>query len=223
MKRACLALLSVLGVGCADIRETAANITTITLGSDSLSAVKIEQSVKLADQPLIACIPIQLQLEQQNATVSLQPSAAGCALTLNQPGLVLLDKKQIEQARKQVGSFDIDGIRGGSVELMQIELLTGEGQALELEKYVDAVTVAVDGAVLLDKVSPDALQEPLKRKLPDALIDKLKNAVKRDQPASADIELTLWLNALVITDVPTSLSLSLELQPELEVSLLEAI
>jgi hypothetical protein len=106
---------------------------------------------------------------------------------------------------------------------MQIELLTGENQPLVLEKYVDAVTVAVDGAVLLDRVSPDALQEPLKRKLPESLINKLKSAVKSDQPATADLELTLWLNALVITNVPTSLSLSLVLQPELEVSLLEAI
>jgi hypothetical protein len=101
MKRACLVLLSVVSVGCAAIRDTAGDITTITVGSDSLRAVKIEQSVKLADQPLVACIPIQLQLQQQDATVSLQPSARGCALTLNQPGLVLLDKKQIEQARKQ--------------------------------------------------------------------------------------------------------------------------
>ena len=39
----------------------------------------------------------------------------------------------------------------------------------------------------------------------------------------ADVVLTLFLRQQVITDVPTSLNVSLELQPELEVSLLEAL
>jgi hypothetical protein len=224
MKRAYLLLFSALSVGCADIRESAADITTITLGSKYIQPVEIAQSVKLADQPLVACIPIQIDLPERNAVVSLQPSAAGCALTLRQPGLVLFDKKQIDNARKQAGSFDIDGIRGGSVELMQIELLTGDNQPLPLAKYVDAVTVEVDGSVLLDKMKPAALEtEELKRKLPDALVEKLKASVKNGQPATADVVLTLWLSGLVIQDVPTSLNMTLVIQPELEVSLLEAL
>lgn len=95
MKRACLLLLSVWCVSCANVREKAAEIMTISLGSDQLQPVKIDDSVKLADQPLLACIPIELTLKERNATVALQPSAAGCALTLHQPELVLFDKEQI--------------------------------------------------------------------------------------------------------------------------------
>lgn len=225
MKRAYLLMLSSFCVvGCADIRNTAAELTTVSIGSDYIRPVEIDQSVKLSDQPIIACIPIQVDLPERNAVVTLQPSAAGCALTLRQPALTLFDKKQIDNAREQTGSFDIDGIRGGSVELLQIDLLNGDGQALPLEQYVDAVTVEVDGAVLLDKMQPDVLlNEQPKRKLPDALLAKLKSSVKKGQPATADVVLTLWLSSWVIQDVPTALNMTLVIQPELEVSLLEAL
>jgi hypothetical protein len=224
MKPAYLLMLSAFCVGCADIRETAADITTITLGSEYIKPVEIDQSVKLSDQPIIACIPIEVALPERNAVVSLQPSAAGCALTLSQPALTLFDKSQIDNARKQTKRFDIDGIRGGSVELMQIELLNGDDQPLPLEEYVEAVTVAVDGSVLLDRMPPDALlNEQPKRKLPDPLLEKLKTAVKNGQPATADVVLTLWLSSWVIQDVPTALKMILLIQPELEVSLLEAL
>lgn len=224
MKRACLVLLSVWCVNCAEVRERAADISTISLGSDQLQPVQINESVKLADAPLVACVPLQLDLPERDATVTLQPSAAGCALTVHQPGLVLFDKDQINRARKQAGPFDIDGIRSGTVELMQLELLTGDDKPLPLAQYVDAVSVQVDGALLLDKMAPEALEDaPLKRELPKALIDKLKSSVKSNQPATADLVLTLWMNTLVITDVPPSLKLLLVLQPELEVSLLEAL
>ncbi|HTU56890.1 MAG TPA: hypothetical protein VMF89_00625, partial [Polyangiales bacterium] len=206
MKPAYLLMMSAFCVGCADIRETAADITTISLGNQYIQPVEIDQSVKLSDQPIIACIPIQVDLPERNAVVTLQPSAAGCALTLRQPALTLFDKKQIDNARKQAGSFDIDGIRGGSVELMQVELLNGDNQTLPLAEYVDAVTVEVDGSVLLDKMQPDALlNEQPKRKLPDPLLDKLKTSVKNGQPATADVVLTLWLSSWVIEDVPTAL------------------
>jgi hypothetical protein len=224
MKPAYLLMLSAFCVGCADIRETAADITTITLGNEYIKPVEIDQSVKLSDQPIIACIPIEVALPDRNAVVALQPSAAGCALTLTQPALTLFDKKQIDNARKQAGAFDIDGIRGGSVELMQIELLDADDQPLPLEQYVDAVTLAVDGSVLLDRMAPDALlNEQPKRKLPDPLLEKLKTAVKNGQPATADVVLTLWLSSWVIQDVPTALKMTLLIQPELEVSLLEAL
>lgn len=224
MKPAYLLMLSAFCVGCADIRETAADITTISLGSEYIKPVEIDQSVKLSDQPIIACIPIEVALPERNAVVALQPSAAGCALTLTQPALTLFDKKQIDNARKQAGRFDIDGIRGGSVELMQIDLLNAEDQQLPLEQYVDAVTVAVDGSVLLDRMAPDALlNEQPKRKLPDPLLEKLKTSVKNGQPATADVVLTLWLSSWVIQDVPTALKMTLLIQPELEVSLLEAL
>lgn len=224
MKPACILLLSAFCVACAEIRDTAADITTISLGSKYIQPVEIDESVKLADQPLVACLPIEVNLEDRNATVTLQPSAAGCALTLHQPELVLFDKKQIDNAREQAGSFDIDGIRGGSVELLQVELLTGDGKPLPLEQYVDAITVEVDGSVLLDRMAPSALQEgTIKRALPAPLLEKLKNAVKNGQPATADVVLTLWLSGWVIKDVPPSLNMTLVLQPELEVSLLEAL
>lgn len=224
MKPAYLLMLSAFCVGCADIRETAADITTITLGSEYIKPVQIDQSVKLSDQPIIACIPIEVALPERNAVVSLQPSAAGCALTLSQPALTLFDKKQIDNAREQAGRFDIDGIRGVSVELMQVELLDADDQPLPLEQYVDAVTVEVDGSVLLDRMAPDVLlNEQPKRKLPAPLLEKLKTSVKNGQPATADVVLTLWLSSWVIQDVPTALKMTLLIQPELEVSLLEAL
>ena len=223
MRPACLMLLSVCCVGCANIHETAADITTISLGSDQLQAVQIEESVKLSEAPLLACVPIQLKLKERNATVALQPSAAGCSLTLHQPELVLFDQDEIKQARKKAGPFDVDGIRGGSVALMKLELATGEGEALALSQYVDAISIQIDGIMLLDKMPPEMLQEQLQRKLPDDLIAKLKSSVKNDQPAMADVVLTLWLQPQAIQNVPTSLNVSLELQPELEVSLIDAL
>ena len=224
MKRAYLWMLSALCVGCADIRETAADITTITLGNNYIQPVEIDESVKLSDEPLVACIPIQVDLPERNAIVTLQPSTAGCALTLHQPELVLFDKKQIDKARKQAGSFDIDGIRGGSVALIQIELLNPEGRTLPLADYVDAVTVEVDGVVLLDRMDPDMLlNDQPKRELPSPLLEKLKSSVKNGQPATANVVLTLWLRGWVIQDVPPSLNMTLLIQPELEVSLLEAL
>jgi len=179
--------------------------------------------VKLSEAPLLACVPIQLKLKERNATVALQPSAAGCSLTLHQPELVLFDQDEIKQARKKAGPFDVDGIRGGSVALMKLELATGEGEALALSQYVDAISIQIDGIMLLDKMPPEMLQEQLQRKLPDDLIAKLKSSVKNDQPAMADVVLTLWLQPQAIQNVPTSLNVSLELQPELEVSLIDAL
>lgn len=224
MRPACLMLLSVGCVSCANIHETAADITTISLGSDQLQAVQIDESVKLADAPLSVCVPIQLQLKARNATVALQPSAAGCALTLHQPDLVLFDQDEIKQARKKAGPFDVNGIRGGSVALRRLELTSGEGEALPLSRYVDAISIQLDGAMLLDRMQPDMLQaEQRMHRLPDDLIAKLKSSVKNDEPAMADVVLTLWLQPQAIQDVPTSLNVSLELQPELEVSLIDAL
>jgi hypothetical protein len=224
MNRACLMLLSVSCVSCANIHETAADITTISLGSDQLQTVQIDESVKLADAPLLACVPIQLPLKERNATVALQPSAAGCALTVHQPDLVLFDQDEIKQARKRAGPFDVDGIRGGSVSLIKLELTSGEGEALPLSQYVDAISIKLDGAMLLDKLQPEMLQaEPLKRRLPEQLIAKLKSSIKNNQPATVDVVLTLWLQPQAIQNVPTSLNVSLELQPELEVSLIDAL
>jgi hypothetical protein len=156
--------------------------------------------------------------------VALQPSAAGCALTLHQPELVLFDQDEIKQARKKAGPFDVDGIRGGSVALMKLELATGEGEALVLSQYVDAISIQIDGVVLLDKMQPEMLQaEQLQRRLPDDLIAKLKGSIKNNQPAMADVVLTLWLQPQAIQNVPTSLNVSLELQPELEISLIDAL
>ena len=226
MKRACLIWLLACGpVGCASVSEKAEDITTISLGADDLQKVQIDQSVMLGDTPMLpACLPIQLTLAQQNATVALKPSADGCALTLSQPGMVLIDKDSIKRARDQAGPFDVDGIRSGSVELMKLDLKTGDGKELPLAQYVDAVTVQIDGDTLLDKMAADKLQNDTpKAKLPDPLIEKLKSAVKSDQPATADVVITLWLHGVTIPQLPTALQLSAVLQPELQVSLLKAL
>jgi hypothetical protein len=224
MKSAYWALLSALCVGCAGVSEKAADWTTVSLGADSLQAVQIDESVMLAAQPLPACLPIVLNLQKEDATVTLQPSGADCALTLHQPKLVMFDKDEIYKARQKAGPFDVDGIRSGSVELMKLELLDGDRQPLALAQYVDAVTVQVEGETLLDKMSPAEIErEPLVRQLPTSLIDKLKQAVKTDEVATVDVVLTLWLRADAIPTIPTALSFSLVLQPELEVSLLEAL
>jgi len=223
MKRACLLLLA--AVGCADVSDAASDLTTITVGADALSAVQIERSMALGPERLPACLELSITLPSSNVTVAMQPTAAGCSLTLSQPDLVLFDEQEIARARDEIGSFDVDGVRSGSVTVEKLELWGADGVPLSLAQYVEALSVQVDGQVLLDRTAPAALEaeEGLTRRLPDPLIEKLKASVKNNQAATAEVSVTLWLSGQTLTNLPGSLKLLLVLQPQLEVNVIKAL
>ena len=77
----------------------------------------------------------------------------------------------VENARKQSGNWDIDGVRGGAVQLEQLQLATTDGTPLQLAAYVSALSVAVDNKMVLDRVQPLELQsdQEVSHALPDSL------------------------------------------------------
>lgn len=224
MKRACLLCLAALSFSCDSISKAADDIATIELGADSLSAVQLERSVTLGAGQLPVCLDVSLTLPSSNTSVTLMNSAGGCSLMVQVPDLTLLDKEAIQKARKESGPFDVDGVRGGSIEVQQVQLTTAEGAGLDLASYVDALSVQVDGEVLLDRITPAALlgEPDLTRDLPDSVIDKLKSALKTDQVATADVVLTLWLSGSRLPELPDTLKMLLVLQPHLEVNVVDA-
>jgi hypothetical protein len=221
MNRAYLLLAATCCVGCA----AAEDLVTINLGAGDLQTVKIEQSLKIGDTPQIpSCIPIPITLSQANASAELEPVADGCALTLSQTDLVIVDQKEVENARKKAGPFDIDGITGAHVELLKLNLLNEDGSTLPLAQYVDAVTVQVDNQVVVNKIAASALQNDTpKADLPDSLVDKLKSAVKANHPATAAVKITFWLDGAKLLQLPTALSVSAVIQPELDVNVIKAL
>ena len=221
MNRACLVLAATCCVACA----AAEDLVTINIGAGDLQTVKIDQSLQIGDTPQIpSCIPIPITLSQDNASAELMPVAGGCALTLSQTDLVIVDQNEVENARKQAGPFDIDGITGARVELMKLSLQNQDGSALPLAQYVDAVTVQVDNDTVLDKTAASELQNNTpKADLPDALVNKLKSAVKSNHPATADVKITFWLDGAKLLQLPTALSISAVIQPELDVNVIKAL
>lgn len=221
MNRACLLLAAVCCASCA----AAEDLVTIELGAGDLQTVKIDQSLQIGDTPQIpSCIPIPITLSADNASAELKPVASGCALTLRQTNLVIVDQKEVDNARKQAGPFDIDGITGARVELMKLNLQNQDGGTLPLAEYVDAVTVQVDNDIVLDRTDASKLQDDTpKAELPDALVDKLKNAVKANHPATADVQITFWVDSAKIVQLPTALSISATIQPELDVNVIKAL
>jgi hypothetical protein len=155
----------------------------------------------------------------------MQTTDTGCTLSVSQPDLVLLDEQEIEHARDQIGPFDVDGVRSGSVVVKKLELSSGDGTALSLSQYVDALTVQVDGQTLFDRLEPAALEgEPdLTQQLPDSIIEKLKSSLANNQVATADVSIMFWLHGETLTNLPGVLKVLLVLQPQLEVSLIKAL
>jgi hypothetical protein len=227
MNRVCLVVVAACAAACSAVSKKADELVTVSVGADSLSAVQIERSMVLGPAKLPACLDLSITLPSSNTTVAMQNTDAGCTLSLQQPGLTLFDQQEIENARDQVGPFDVDGVRSGKVSLEKLELWGPDGAPLSLSQYVSAISVQIDRQVLLDKSPTSSLllqgDAKLTSQVPDSVIDKLKSAVKSGQPATADVSITLWLQAQTLTDLPGALKLNLVLQPELEVNLVDAL
>lgn len=219
-------LLATLSLGCDDIRQTADAATTVRIGADQLSSVAIERTVSLPVDSLPICLNVMLTLPPDNTTVRLIKNDSGCALSVDQPDVVLLDQQEIQNARQRTKGFDIDAVRRGSFSLEQVELWTDQGAPLDLARYVDAVSVQLDNQALLDRIAPPMLNgsdgQPLTKPIPATLLDKLKSAVKSNQEAKAEVTLTLILHGETLSDLPAGLKLRVVLQPELEVNVVDA-
>lgn len=225
MYRAPLLSLVMLCVSCSDLTNAADDIATIDLGAEQISPIEIERSVELGPARLPVCIDVGGTAPSSSTTVALMNSPQGCVLTVADPNMVLADQQTIERARDEKGPFDVDGIRSGSVELESLQLTAAEGSQLDLADYVAAVTVEVDGDVLLDRIEPKALtaEAKLTRKLPDPLVQKFKSALANNQPAMAELVLKLWLTDQTLANPPDSLHLRVVLQPKLEVNVVDAL
>jgi hypothetical protein len=212
-------------VACSAVTKKANDLTTVTLGSDVLSPVQIERTMMLGPERLPGCLNISLTLPSSNTTVAMQSTDSGCTLTVGQPDLTLFDEQDIEKARNEIGSFDVDGVQSGEIIVQKVELWDADGTPLSLSQYVASLSVQVDGETLLDKTAASALEgnAGVTSQLPDSIIEKLKSSVKNGQPATADVSLTLWLQAQTLTNLPGALKMNLVLQPELEVNLAQAL
>ncbi|MEY4582230.1 MAG: hypothetical protein RL701_6933 [Pseudomonadota bacterium] len=227
MKSTCLLLLASCAVGCEAINNTADDLTTISVGVNELSAVQFDKTMDLGqgDVPFPGCLSISVTLPSSHTTVAMLPTANGCSLTVHEPALVLLDEQEIAKAQKAVKGFDVDAVRSGRIELQKLALWRPDGSQLGLAQYIDAVTVQVDGEVLLDRIAPSALEggADLTRDMPASIIDKLKASVKTSQSTTADISLTLWMHEQNLITLPGTLKLQAVLQPELKVNVVDAL
>jgi hypothetical protein len=223
MNRACLSILAAMSFSCGGVSNAVDELATVEVGTDALPVVQFERSVTLGVDRLPGCLDFSVTLPSSTTMVALANTADGCALTVAQPDLVLIDEQAIERAREQSGPFDVSGIRSGSIELQKLELATAEGAPLSLADYVDALSIQLDSALLLDRVAPSELQgdAQLTRELPSEIIDELKASLTNDQPATAHVVLTLWLRDSR-TELPETVKLLLVLQPQLEVNVVDA-
>jgi hypothetical protein len=224
MTRACLLVLAALTFSCENISNAVDDLRTIELGEEELSAVEIDRSVTLGSGQIPLCLDVSVTVPASDTTVALMNSPDGCTLTLREPSLELIDEQGIERARDAKGDFEVDGVRTGSVEVQQLQLWNGEGASLMLSSYVAALSVQLDGELLLDRIDPATLQGDAKltRALPASVIAKLKDAINASQAATADVVLTLWLRDQTLREFPESLRMHLVLQPLLEVDAVEA-
>jgi hypothetical protein len=224
MKRTCLPLFAALCFACGDLSDAAGDLVTVELGAEELNTIQIERSVTLGPASLPACFDVNATLPSSDTTVALKNSASGCMLIVSQSDLVLADEQTIERAREAQGPFEVDGIRRGSVEVQSLQLSTDDGTPVILSDYVTALSVEVDGQLVLDGIEPSALEgdDKLNQPLPDPIIEKLKAALENNQTATANVVLTLWLTDQTLNDPPDSLNLRLVLQPELQVDLVDA-
>jgi hypothetical protein len=222
---ACLPLLGGFGLGCADVSDAVDDATTVTVGADSLRAVEIERSMALEAARIPGCLDFSATIPSSDTTVALSNGPMGCTLTVEQPDLVLLDEQAIERAREEVGNFDVDGIRSATLEVQSLELSTGDGTPLELAQQIDAVTLTVDGEVLLDRVSASELgaDAMLTREVPAPLLEELKTSLKANQAATADVVISLWLRSDGLPELPDTLNMRVVIQPELEVNVVDAV
>jgi hypothetical protein len=223
MHLACFSSLVVLALGCSGVSNAVDDAATVRVGAESLRAVEIERSMTLGVERIPGCLDFSATLESSNTTVALGASPTGCTLTVDQPGLVLLDDQALERARQESGDFDVSGIRGASLDVQQLDLSTADGEPLTLSKYIDTLSVTVDGAVLLDHVEASELEGGnLSRDLPDSLIEKLKTSLKDNRAATADVGIALGLRKEGLLDLPDALTLRVVIQPELLVNVIDA-
>ncbi|MET0386902.1 MAG: hypothetical protein ABW321_13130 [Polyangiales bacterium] len=229
MKRACLTLLATCitsAIGCDAISEGADQFTTVSIGTGALSEVSIDRTMTLGPAEYIpACLDIAIVLPTDNTQVAMKPTDGGCTLSIFQPDIVILNQTEIENARSAAGRLDVDGVRRAKVELLELQLSTADGTPLALTDFIETLTVQIDGQTLLDRTSAADIEggTDLERELPESLVDKLKSSVKDNQVATADVSLTMWLQAQAITNLPGTLKLVAVLQPKLDINAIDAL
>jgi hypothetical protein len=218
---ACLPFLAALGAGCHAASSAVDDAITVEVGAESLQAVEMDRSITLDGARIPDCLDFNATVALTNTTVALNNTPRGCTLTVEQPDLVLLDEHAIERARQEAGDFDVDGIRSASLELQTLELSTAEGTPLALSQYLDAITLIVDGEIVLDRVSASELQAAaLARELPEPLMEDLKASVKANEAARADVVISLWLRTP--SELPDTLRMRVVIQPTLQVNVVDA-
>jgi hypothetical protein len=223
MQSACLPLLTALGLGCSGVSQAVDDAVTIRVGAESLRAIEIERSMDLGVDRIPACLSFTATIASSNTTVALGDSPTGCTLTVEQPALVLLDDQAIERARQQSGDFDVNGIRGVTLDVQRVELSTAEGTPLALSKYVDRLTVTVDAELLLERVAASELESgSVSSELPEPTLEKLKRSLEDNREATADVGIALGLRDEGLVDLPDTFTLRVVMQPELQVNVIDA-
>jgi len=217
----CLPFMALAGAGCHAASNAVDDAVTVEVGAGTLQTVDMDRSITLDGARIPDCLDFNATVALTNTTVALSNTARGCTLTVEQPDLVLLDQQAAERAREKVGDFDVDGIRSASLELQTLDLSTADGAPLALAQYLDAITLIVDGEIVLDRVTASELQGgAVTRELPAPLLEDLKAAVKANEAASADVELSLWLRTP--SELPDTLRMRAVIQPILQVNVVDA-
>jgi hypothetical protein len=224
MKSSYFLALSLMQLGCG-ASDTIDNLTTITLGAEAFSPIRVERTVELGATRLPACVDAKISDDASQATAQLQKTSGGCVLSIEQPNLVLLDSEQAQHVRDQSGRFDIDGVRAGSVELQTFQIQNADGTPVDLGKYISSVSLELNGEALLDHVNPSSLGGDPQRQLtlPTSVVEELKDAVKTNQTATAEVAVSLVLTNAAMSDIPSSLNVLIVMQPELEINIIKAL
>jgi hypothetical protein len=218
-----LALAAIqLGCGAADTLD---NLTTVTLGAEVLSPIQVDRTVELGATRLPACVNATISDDANQATAQLQNTPNGCVLSVQQANAVLMDADAVKRARDQTSGFDVDSVRSGSVQLQTFQIQTADGTPIDLGQYIASVSLDVNGEALLDHVNPSSLGDDMHKQLtlPSSVVDELKDAVKMNRTATAEVAVSLALTSAAMTSLPSSLHVLFVLQPELQVSLTKAL
>lgn len=220
-----IALIATLATAC-----SAANVVndaaTITVGSGQISPIDIDRSITVGLDRIPACIEGSVMLPDSGAQLSVANSPNGCALTLTEPNLVLLDRAEAEQAQNQSGPihFDADGIKSGKIMLQSLEVTGADGQPMDLSRTFESVSLTIDGQPMLTRIDPGALQgdSQLSRELPDPILQEVRSAIRNDEQATAQVSLTLVLSDSALSQPPDELDIHAVVQPEFRINVLDA-
>lgn len=213
-----LSALVALSTGCGALYD----LLTIKLSDPVVPPMHLEYAVDTAQLAETGCAEATAE---GGATDRLQitPVDGACRIAFDD-AVTVLDETTAAEARAQLQGQSVDAVKSVALIVEGVHLTDEDGTELPWEDVVTGLELRVEDTVLLDQDFLVLLSDgPVGVELPEALVSRATQALADGTPLAVQVHARLDLADAAWDRLPASLTVAVDLQPELEVRLMAAV